>query len=347
MTDRKHRYWAERTDKDARSYLLSELQQGHLRQGWGESPDQNLLVIQAEIDKGGKWWERLSEEQKEALPQLRMLSSAKDSVQMGDWILVPNLPEDGYFLIAEVVGDYYYDNKNAYEHVLPVRLLIDKGINKYSDSVHADIRATLRTRNRMWNIDRLGDVLEKLIAEYKTGIDLSTAKSGEARLATAWDAARTHAVGELKLRLKQELDARFQAAEWEEPIKTVLKNLYPGADILWTGGPREQGADIVVDIPNLFGALPWRIIVQVKNYTGEIGKAVLDQLREAYHKYGKEGKILSLVAMTTAEKTSADFPDAKASLEKELSVPVEVVLQKDMMEMFAKGLFPDNSTYSV
>jgi hypothetical protein len=347
MTNCKRRCWAERTYKGERSYLLSELQQGRLRQGWGGNPLQDLRLIQAEIEKDGKWWERLSEYQKEALPQLRMLSSAKDSVQLGDWILVPNLPEDGYFLVAEVVGEYYYDPKNAFEHVLPVRLLTDKGINKYSEYVHADIRATLKTPMRMWNIDRLGNALEKLIEEYKTGIDLSTAKSGEARLATAWDVARTHAVDELQKHLKAALDARFQAAEWEEPIKMVLKNLYPGADIRKTAGPGEHGADLVVQIPNHFGATPWLIIVQVKNYTGEIGKAVLEQLRDAYDKYSKEGTVLSLVAMTTAEKTSADFQAAAASLEKELSVPVEMVLQKGMMEMFSAGLFPDNSTYSV
>jgi hypothetical protein len=81
---------------------------------------------------------------------------------------------------------------------------------------------------RMWNLDGYSNLLEKLIAEYKTGTDLSTPKSGEARLARAWEIALTHAADALRARLEPELDARFQAAEWEEPIKTVLENLYPG-----------------------------------------------------------------------------------------------------------------------
>jgi len=104
MTSPKRRYWAIRTDRDNKSRLLSELQQGRLRQGWGYDPSQDLRLIQADIIKGGKWWERLSETQKQVLPHLLMLSSAKDSVQLGDWILVPNLPDDGYFLIVEVAG---------------------------------------------------------------------------------------------------------------------------------------------------------------------------------------------------------------------------------------------------
>ena len=350
MTSPKRRYWAVRTDRHNKSILLRELRHGRLRQGWGYDPSQDLRLIQAEIVNGGMWWERLSETQKEVLPHLRMLSTTEDSVQLGDWILVPNLPDDGYFLVAEVAGEYYYDplalseeediNELAkdYGHVLPVRLVTDQGINRYADHVHASIRGTLRTPMRMWNLDGYGDVLEKLIAEYKTGTDLSTAKSGEARLARAWEIALTHAADALRERFEPELDARFQAAEWEEPIKTVLENLYPGADVRWVGGPQEYGADVVVQIPNHFGGLPWLIVVQVKNYTGELGTAVLTQLRVAYDRYSKEGKLLSLVVMTTAEKTSADFLEAATLLSEEFSVPVEVILRKNMIKILSEGL---------
>jgi hypothetical protein len=38
--------------------------------------------------------------------------------------------------------------------------------------------------------------------------------------------------------------------------------------------------------------------------------------------------------MTTAEKTSADFLEAATRLSKELSVPVEVVTRKEMMNIW-------------
>jgi len=350
MAISKRRYWAIRTDRSNKPLLLSELREGRLRQGWGHDPSQDLQFIQTEIAKGGTWWERLSETQKEVLPHLRMLSSAQDSVQLGDWILVPNLPEDGYFFIAEVTGQYYYDPLTLsdeqdihdlhrdYGHILPVRLLTDQGINRYADHVHASIRSTLRTPMRMWNLDGYGEVMEKLVAEYKAGTDLSAAKSGEARLARAWEAALSHASDALRERLEPELDARFQAAEWEEPIKMVLANLYPGADVRWVGGPEEYGADVIVQIPNHFGGLPWLIVVQVKNYTGEIGAAVLTQLGVAYNRYSQEGKLLSLIVMTTAEKTSSEFLAAAALLSEELNVPVEIVLRKEMMKIISEGL---------
>jgi hypothetical protein len=322
-----------------------------LRQGWGYDPSQDLQFVQAEIVKGETWWERLSETQKEVLPHLRMLSSAQDSVQLGDWILVPNLPEDSYFFIVEVTGHYYYDPlilsvtedinelHKDYGHVLPVRLLTDQGVNKYADHVHASIRSTLRTPMRMWNLDGYGEAIEQLIVAHQTGMDLLTAKSGEARLARAWETALSQASDALRERLAPELDARFQAAEWEEPIKMVLTNLYPGADVRWVGGPQEDGADLIVQIPNYFGGpLPWLIVVQVKNYTGEIGSAVLTQLRRAYDRYSQEGKVLSLIVMTTAEKTSSNFLLDASRLSEELNVSVEIVLRKEMIKIISEGL---------
>jgi len=104
------RYWAIRTDKYNIPLILGELRAGRLRQGWGSNPSQDLRLVQAEISHGGNYKERLTEVQKEVLGHLKMLSKADDGVQVGDWILLPNLPEKGsFFLIAEVTGEYYFD----------------------------------------------------------------------------------------------------------------------------------------------------------------------------------------------------------------------------------------------
>jgi hypothetical protein len=161
-------------------------------------------------------------------------------------------------------------------------------------------------------------------------------------LAKAWETALSHAVDALRERLGPELDSRFQAAEWEEPIKMVLQRLYPEADVRWVAGPREAGADVIVQIPNRFGELPWLIVVQVKNYQGEIGPAVLMQLRSAHNRYSKEGKLLCLVVMTTAEKASADWRKTADELSTELDVPVELVLREKMMEILSEGLMTNH-----
>jgi hypothetical protein len=331
--------------------LLAELHEGRLRQGWGYHPSQDLRLIQKEIAAGEKWWERLTETQKEAVPHLRMLSSAADSIVSGDLVLVPNLPEPGYLIVAEVDGEYTYDplalsDKQDinhlgadYGHVLPVRLIAENGVNKYSQCVDARIRASLRTPMRMWNLNPYGDQVERLVAQFKEGnADCFTARSGVERLNAAWELARDHAVDQFRERLGPALDARFQAAEWEEPIKLVLGRLYRGAAIRWVAGAQEHGADVIVQLPNHFGGPPWLIVVQVKNYTQEIRAEVLGQLRRAHDRYSKEGKLLVLAVMTTAEKASADLTKGALALEDELKVPVKVVLRKETLKVLSQGL---------
>lgn len=249
-----------------------------------------------------------------------------------------------------MTGEYYFDMLSLsgdtdvnglgkdYGHVLPVRLITKDGINRYAEIVDAGIRSTLKTPMRMWNVDGYSSAIERLITQYNVGGDFSTATSGTARLQTAWEIALAHAANLLQERLGSELAARFQAAEWEEPITLVLRNLYPGADVRWVAGPQEYGADVVVQLMNHFGGLPWLIVVQVKNYSGEIGPAVLEQLKTAHGRYSTEGKILSLVVMTTAEQMSADLSERAHALEMELTTPVKFVLRKEMMRILSNGL---------
>ena len=351
MGAQSRRYWAIRTDKENIPLLLGELRAGRLRQGWGHDASQNLWLVQAQISQAGKWWERLTEEQKEVLGHLKMLSASEGGVQRGDWVLLPNLPEYGpFFLVAEVTGDYYFDTLSLsentdvnglgqdYGHVLPVSLITEHGISRYAEIVDAGIRSTLKTPMRMWNVDGYRDAIERLIAQYKAGGEFSAATSGTARLQTAWEIALSHAAQLLQERLGSELDARFQAAEWEEPVVLVLKNLYPGADVRWVAGPQERGADVIIQLPNHFGGVPWLIVVQVKNYIGEIGPAALEQLRIAHRSYSTEGQILSLVIMTTADQMSAGLSEGTHVLEAELNIPVKVVLRKEMMKTLSNGL---------
>ena len=171
MADDKRRYWAIRTDRENRKLLLEELRKGRPRQGWGYDPSQDLRLIQAEIVKGGPWWDRLSPVQKEVLPQRRMLAAAEDSVQPHNWVVVPNLPDDGMLLIGEIAGEYYYEPLKLsddtdvnglgqdYGHVLPFSVLTPKPINRYAGQVPAGLRGSLRTPMRMWCLDSFGSAL--------------------------------------------------------------------------------------------------------------------------------------------------------------------------------------------
>jgi hypothetical protein len=258
-------YWAIRSDKDNQALLLAELQAGRLRQGWGYYANQDLHILQGEAARDGNWWDKLTDDQKAAWGNFRMLGASDDSVRVGDVILVPNLPEYGYFMLVRVTGPYRYeplplaeeydvnDLGQDYGHILPVEILTPEGINKHAADVDASIRSTLRTPMRMWNLGRYSEAIERLITATEEGADTTTPTTGEGRLATAWESALSVASETLNQQLGGQLDANFQAAEWEEPIKLVLQSLYPKSEIIWTAGRYENGADIVLKIPDHFG----------------------------------------------------------------------------------------------
>jgi len=281
---------------------------------------------------------------------MRMLSIDDDSIKKGDIILAPNLPKQNFFCLAEVIDEYYFERLKLdeetdvndlgfdYGHILPVKLLTPEGIDKFNKNVHAELRSTLRTPMRMWNLDGYSDHIEKLLSCFNQGEDLITPSTGEARLNIAWNNAFAKATETLQSELTQQLNANFQAAEWEEAITSILSQLYPGANVRWTGGANEHGADIVVQIPNHFGEIPWLIVIQVKNYAGEINEEVLTQIKEAHNYYSKDGKIILGVVLTTAEKKSSSFDKAKEKVENELSMPIKLILRQKLIKIMTEGL---------
>ena len=100
--------------------------------------------------------------------------------------------------------------------------------------------------------------------------------------------------------------------------------------------PAEYGADVVVQLTNHFAGPHWLIVIQVKDYSGEIGPAV--QLKAAHARYSTEGKILSLVVMTTADEMSAELTERTHTLEMELTTPVKFILRKEMLRILSNGL---------
>jgi len=131
---------------------LKELHDGRLRQGWGYQDDQDLNEIQKKWDAG----EELSSAQGEASRHWRMGNgpASEGYMQKGDWVLLPNMPENSRFTICEVTGDYSFsrDAHDDYGHIRPVNVLTPEGVVNSHQLVHGDLRRSLRCRSRMWNI---------------------------------------------------------------------------------------------------------------------------------------------------------------------------------------------------
>lgn len=160
---RGRRYWALRTDVNARDRLWPEIQAGRLRQGWGWAPEMDLELI-SDLVAAGK---PLTEWQEQAWANRRMLTSRHDAIHVGDIVLVPHMPEHRRFSLVRVTGPYQYDGGQAfgeYGHILPVELLTDiAGFGYMDPGVAVKLQTALGNRSRLWNLDSLGVSIQDLV----------------------------------------------------------------------------------------------------------------------------------------------------------------------------------------
>jgi predicted Mrr-cat superfamily restriction endonuclease len=332
-------YWASRPDSSHLDYFWSELKAGRLRQGWGYHPSQDLRLVQMTA------WNDRSPEEAETHRHRHMLGG-DDGWQVGDIVLVPNSPERGMFSLAEVTGSYDFQisDREDYGHVRAVRLLTPNGVVNSSHLVTAGIRSTLRTVSRTWNVNSLKDDIENLIAQAENKEVLQ--KSSEIqRTERVFRQTMSSAVAALQADFGKQLRTRLHAAEWEKVIVAAARVRFPGARVTHTGGPSERGADFEIELLNPFGGAPWIIVVQVKDYQGEIGAEVAHQLRDAIQTRNQKKEdgligrhVIAAILASTAAKPSAELAAECLKIEEELRVPVTIIYGDELMELILRGV---------
>ena len=90
------RYVVMRTDKNVKPFILAELSEGRLRQGWGYRAELNLKLLRKKIDSGKK----LTDEEAAAWRNRRLLDTEPDGLKPGDIIILPNILEQGLWVLA-------------------------------------------------------------------------------------------------------------------------------------------------------------------------------------------------------------------------------------------------------
>lgn len=316
-----------RTDRRQAEFISSELQDGRMRQGWGYREDLNLEELVGKVRSN----QPLSPEQRDAWLNRRLLPSETDGIHAGDVVLLPNLPEKGRWLVAEIEDDEYRfeipPEIDDYGHVRNVRLLNPGSpVNPYDEAVSASLRGTMRVRRRLWNIDRHeGDVRDLLEVLQERAID--RAQSGEERLETAKDALKAH--------LWDQLAQRFRGEEFEEPCGKLLDLLYE--EVEHTAGPSEKGADFICSSSDGLG-VPHTVAVQVKMWTDEQGNdlaGALEQVESAHLHYPD---LTSAVIITTLESVGQRSLDESRNLSEKLGIPVRIVLRDELLDLFLRHL---------
>lgn len=270
-------YWGFRVDvygSQYPQYYTEQLKCGVLRQGWGETEDQDLQQLSA------KTREEIS---RNMLPHMRMYYKVKK----GDILLIPRIPEWNSVTIAratedwEVGYEFEIDPKlKDFGHKFPAEVV--KYFTRQNKHVSGGIRSTLKARGRFWNID----------AKYKEDIDwLIDSKEdlvGDQDRGERFENAVFHAVRESKLgdMVHSRLSKQFANEGWEYALVKGLQALFPGYHIERTAGKKEKehGTDILVTIPGLTEDRLYGIAIQVKDYEGKV------DLKEAVEQIGRSKK---------------------------------------------------------
>ena len=321
-------YWVMRVDhRDAKDFLWNELKAGRLRQGWGYLDEQHLATIAARKKKGGS----ISEDQQNTWRgNRRMLGSEHDSIQEGDVILVPHLPEYRHWSITRVVGPYRFEipeQPRDYGHILAVELLsADHPVHFHEKNVAAGLRQTMRNMSRLWNVNHLGAPIEQILNELQK--PEKQRRGGETDKLEAL-------LRKLERHGWEQLEFYFQSAEFEAPCVRLLKALYGEDNVEHTGGKSENGADAICAYRDPLG-VPHRAAVQIKMWRGDADwTRPLEQIRKASQQYDQ---ITSGIILSTAERLTPEFKEALTALQKELRIPVHVILRRELIRLFIQHL---------
>ena len=290
---------------------MNELRQGRLRQGWGYHASQDLRLIQKKLGSGA----RLTEDEQVAWRN----HSFVDGYKNGDLIISPNLPLIGMFCISEVVGDYDFDLSDTshnnsgdepdFGHSRKVKLITPNGIDKYDGVVDSKIAATIKTPSRMWNIDYLGDAVEKIIKDtdslgkYSKSNPKDVVKKMRMDLI---DIGKQTALKNAKEKGMQFFDTQFTAHDFELAMVDLLSQKFSHCEVVGVGGPNEQyhGTDILITVSSPFEELAKNpstyIPVQVKFHSG-VSHHGLEQLAKSISYWRKQGIVNRVVLINTAE----------------------------------------------
>jgi hypothetical protein len=95
------------------------------------------------------------------------------------------------------------------------------------------------------------------------------------------------------------------------------------------------------------------IVVQVKDYEGEISSQVIDQLRQAVvtrRLSGPNGTtdahVVAAVLASTNARPSAELQRAISTLQQELGLPITVIHGNELIKLILRGVVQDNALQS-
>lgn len=276
--------WFWNIDLSEQPYFNKELQEHRLRQGWGYDGKLDLRKLSVKVASKTP----LDEQEQEAWSRCWYMLS---EIKVGDLVVVKNVPDRDKFTIVRVTGPYDFtlDKGEDYEHVLPVEIV---GVyHKQSEFVPTTlVNALHRERNPIRVTYKHKQAVCDLASKAANTTPEERAKPEQFKGKVAkWQSS-------LLPHLKDALKAKLSPPETERLILEMLKR--EGMGVVWTAGPGEQGADLLVD-PQIGFGIPYKLAIQVKMHWGQDNDQTgINQLEQAFVAHGVQAGLLITVADT-------------------------------------------------
>jgi hypothetical protein len=149
-----------------------------------------------------------------------------------------------------------------------------EGVSNASKLVTAGLRRAMKARSRMWSLDTHAEAIESILqtANSAEGKDLSLGSEPEERADAILEKVFEEPSEGPLVPVARDLRNEFSDKAWEHVLRAAIEPLAREAEVLHSGGPDEQGADVVVHYPNPFEPeKPFVIAIQVKDWVGAAG----------------------------------------------------------------------------
>ncbi len=295
--------WCFRIDTNERQFLLEELEQERLRQGWGWDNGQDLRNMTMDEGAGR--------------------NRAMLKVKRGDILLVPRIPEWDHVAVCEATEDWaeaykfeFPPGRKEYGHIFPARMI--KSFVRDNRHVSGNIRSTLKNPSRFWNINHYSDDVKAILDADE--LDDSMTRENRFRNSIGHTFANLFDENQFKEDVYQEVSKQFSNEDWEWALVEGLRCLFPNYQVERTGGTSEKqhGTDILIRMPSLIVDFEYAIAIQVKDYEGLVADDVIEQIDKAteYWENGNNLKVIDKIVIIT--KALKD--DNKKLLENESDV---------------------------
>ena len=189
----------------------------------------------------------------------------------------------------------------------------------------------------MWNISSYCASLDSLLQSELAPEKLAIGSTPVERVESVVSDLITEPLNLMADRLASALPESVRAEEWKTVLRTALESLFP-VSVLHTGGRGERGADIEIVIPNPFEEnRDWIVAVQVKDYEGEVGAEVAEQLKDAFESRSQYAQVIAVVMLVSNAVASEALDRRMRELSECFHVPFVFCGRDLFLRLLARG----------